>query len=101
MATSRTGTATYKRASRAAKKRAKANGQTRCPHCDVELDYDVGLKPNSAESDHIIPHSAGGQDTIDNLVIICRRCNQSKGNRSAPKAAVILAAQPLKTSRRW
>ncbi|UKA59172.1 HNH endonuclease [Arthrobacter sp. FW306-2-2C-D06B] len=101
MATSRTGTATWKRVSRQAKKTARANGQTRCPYCGTTLDYDVGLKPNSAEADHVIPHSKGGRDTIDNCIVCCRRCNQSKGNRMAPKASTVLAAKPLKTSRRW
>lgn len=101
MATSRTGTATWKRISRQAKKLAKANGQTRCPHCGVTLDYDVGLTPCSAEADHIIPHAKGGRDELSNVIVVCRRCNQSKGNRQAPKATTVMAVKPLKTSRRW
>ncbi len=31
-------------------------------------DYEVG---------HNIPHSKGGEDTIDNLYAICSRCNRS------------------------
>ena len=53
------------------------------------------------EVDHIVPHAQGGTDAVDNLTILCRRCNQSKGPRSAPKISTILAAKPLKTSRRW
>ena len=98
MATSRTGTATWKRVRAQALARAKRNGQTRCPHCNTELDYKQGLKPNSAEPDHITPYSMGGRDHIDNLVVICRRCNQSKGKRQAPKT---IANKPLPTSRKW
>lgn len=85
----------------AAKRRARAAGQNRCPYCRTTLNYDVGLQPNSAEADHIVPHSKGGQDRLENVIVCCRRCNQSKGNKTAPKARVILAAKPLKTSRQW
>ena len=29
--------------------------------------------------DHIIPHSRGGPDSAENLVLACRHCNGSKG----------------------
>ena len=101
MATSRTGTATWKRIVKAAKRQAQSNGQTRCPYCRVILDYIQGLLPHSAEGDHIVSHKRGGQDTLQNCQIICRRCNQSKGERDRPKASTVLATKPLKTSRRW
>ena len=99
MATSRTGTAVWKRVREQALTKAKRLGQTRCPHCQTELDYTQGLRPNSAEPDHVIPYSMGGRDHIDNLVVICRRCNQSKGHRDAPK--IKMTPHPLKTSRKW
>lgn len=99
MATSRTGTATWKRVRGQAIYRAKRGGLTNCPDCNVLLDYDVGLTPASAEVDHIIPHSLGGRDVHDNVRVCCRLCNQSKGNRAAPKAKI--DPLPLKTSRKW
>jgi len=98
MATSRTGTATWKRVRAQALYRAKRNGVTHCRHCGVELNYDVSLLPESAEVDHLIPHSMGGKDHVDNTETICRLCNQSKGNRAAPKERNV---KPLKTSRKW
>lgn len=79
MATSRTGTGKWRRLRAEAIRRAHANGQTRCPHCRTHLDYDTPQRPNSAEVDHITPHARGGTDTIDNVHVICRLCNQSKG----------------------
>lgn len=99
MATSRTGTSTWKRVRAQALARAKRNGITHCRHCNAPLDYTQGLTPNSAEPDHLIPHSAGGKDHIDNLEVICRSCNGSKGNREAPKGKN--KPPPLKTSRKW
>ncbi len=34
---------------------------------------------NDLQWEHIIPRSAGGPDTIDNLVLACPECNLSKG----------------------
>lgn len=99
MATSRTGTATWKRVRAQALNLAKRAGITHCRHCNVELDYTQGLTPSSAEPDHLIPYSMGGKDRIENLEVICRKCNQSKGHRAAPKAKP--APLPLKTSRQW
>jgi len=99
MATSRTGTATWKRVRSQALARAQRNGHTNCPHCNTILNYTQGLQPDSAEPDHIIPFAMGGRDHVDNLVVICRRCNQSKGNKDAPKTKTM--PKPLKTSRKW
>jgi 5-methylcytosine-specific restriction endonuclease McrA len=29
--------------------------------------------------DHIIPKGKGGDDSLDNLVVACKRCNDNKG----------------------
>ena len=34
-----------------------------------------------ATVDHVIPRTKGGQDVIENVVLACWPCNQSKGNR--------------------
>lgn len=99
MATSRTGTALWKKVRAAAIWLAKQAGQDRCPHCGVVLDYVTSKLPNSAEGDHIVPYSMGGTDSIDNVEVICRRCNGSKGNRSAPRRVV--HAAPLRNTGRF
>ena len=101
MVTSRTGTTTWKAIRRRALQEARANGHTACPWCKTEMDFGNVRKPNSAEADHIIPHARGGRDTLSNVVIICAACNQSKGNRAAPKQKGVLKRTPVHPSRKW
>jgi 5-methylcytosine-specific restriction enzyme A len=100
MATSRTGTTTWKTLRKRAIYRAKRAGLTHCPSCKVELNYDVGQTPTSAEVDHILPFSKGGQDHIDNVTVICRLCNVRKGNKAAPTTPTINKG-PIRASRAW
>lgn len=89
MTTSRTGTAVWKNLRLRVLRREQSNGLANCPICGVQLDYEVGRKPNSAEVDHIVSYAVVQRDTIDNLRVICRRCNQSLGAKQAvnPKRA--------------
>jgi len=85
------------------KARAQAieQGQARCPLCGVALDWEYSGRPNSAEVDHVIPHSQGGLDAIENTRIICRLDNQRLGgalNRRKPRPVietVELEASPI------
>lgn len=36
------------------------------------------------EMDHVIPWSAGGEDTVDNLRTLCHDCNSARSNRLSP-----------------
>ncbi|QAB17120.1 hypothetical protein Leucomu_03565 [Leucobacter muris] len=93
MATSRTGTAKYKAWRTRTLHAAQQQGITHCPckancthhagrRCNVWLDYVVSRRPNSAEPDHIVPHALGGRETRDNGAVLCRRCNQSVGDKT-------------------
>lgn len=44
--------------------------------------------------DHVIPRSRGGQDTWENIVVACVRCNVKKGNRTPKEAGMALLKQP-------
>ena len=69
--TSRTGTTRWLHNAATAKRSARAAGLEHCPICHVRLTWDAGLLPSSPEADHIVPHSRGGNDSIDNIQIIC------------------------------
>jgi hypothetical protein len=41
--------------------------------------------------DHCKPHSMGGSNDVVNLLTCCRRCNSSRGTRSLPTFAKVVA----------
>ena len=45
--------------------------------------------------DHIRPFSQGGQDTWNNVVTACRRCNNAKASRTPEQAHMQLVAVPF------
>lgn len=49
-----------------------ASTEKNCVYCSRE---------NELSWDHLIPQSKGGPDDAENLVLCCRSCNSSKGNR--------------------
>jgi 5-methylcytosine-specific restriction endonuclease McrA len=62
----------------------------KCQYCNK---YDVPLT-----IDHIIPKSKGGDDSWENLVAACVRCNNKKGDRSPEEAMMQLIKKPTKPS---
>lgn len=52
----------------------------KCWYCDLPLPL-MNYK-NPPQIDHIEARSTGGTDDEWNLVLACRRCNCSKGNRN-------------------
>jgi hypothetical protein len=100
VATSRTGTAQWKRVRQQRLDHDREAGITRCPLCGVTLDWERSKQPNSPEPDHITPWAKGGQDTFENTRTICRLCNQQLGALAArpPRTPVVttdLAASPI------
>lgn len=43
----------------------------------------------STTADHIIPTSRGGNDSLDNLVGACSRCNGKKSNRDMVRTTYV------------
>lgn len=46
--------------------------------------------------DHVMPASRGGEDTWENLVCACVKCNNKKGDRTPEEAAMPLRRRPMR-----
>ena len=49
--------------------------------------------------DHVIPKTRGGEDSWENLVAACVKCNNGKGNRTPEEASMHLLRRPKRPSR--
>jgi 5-methylcytosine-specific restriction endonuclease McrA len=61
----------------------------KCQYCGSTVNLTV---------DHIIPKSKGGEDTWENLVTACIRCNNRKGDRTPEESKMCLISRPKKPS---
>ncbi len=61
----------------------------RCQYCGSTTSLTI---------DHIIPKSHGGEDTWDNLVTACVKCNNKKGDKSLEEIGFKLHTIPRKPS---
>ena len=59
----------------------------KCQYCGTKIQLTI---------DHVLPKSRGGEDTWDNLVTACIKCNNSKGNRTPKEANMKLMTIPKK-----
>lgn len=62
----------------------------KCQYC--------GRSDLSLTIDHVLPKSKGGQDTWENLVTACIKCNNKKGDRTLEDANMRLIRKPFKPS---
>lgn len=52
----------------------------KCLYCGKTIDEEIFNDDKLAEIDHIIPFSLCGNDSINNKVLVCTKCNQEKKN---------------------
>jgi hypothetical protein len=64
----------------------------RCRYCGTQVDWRARRGRDSATYDHIKPLIAGGKNTLENVVICCKGCNDRKGKRSLREAGMTLLA---------
>jgi hypothetical protein len=58
-----------------------------CAYCSAAVEDGIVLT-----LDHLVAHSLGRDNSNQNLVTACRRCNASRGNRDWRKFATTVAA---------
>ena len=63
-----------------------------CQYCGIAVDA------NEFTIDHIIPKSAGGKTSWDNIVTCCKHCNSYKGSKPLTKSGLKLITKPVKPS---
>lgn len=61
----------------------------KCQYCGSTRDLTI---------DHVIPRSRGGDDSWENLVTACTRCNNKKGSRTPREAQMPLRIKPYRPS---
>jgi 5-methylcytosine-specific restriction endonuclease McrA len=62
----------------------------RCQYC--------GRSDVSLTVDHVVPKARGGDETWENLVAACVRCNNAKGDRTPVEAHMVLRRKPIRPS---
>lgn len=70
-----------------------------CRYCGVTVDWKDRRSKVGGTYDHVIPVSAGGENTFENVVVACRGCNQRKGARTPERAGMVLAGPSPRVER--
>jgi hypothetical protein len=62
---------------------AYENGVRHCPCCNTQMvwkSFVAEPQKNLATVDHIVPYSAGGANTVQNVFVMCRKCNSERND---------------------
>jgi 5-methylcytosine-specific restriction endonuclease McrA len=70
-----------------------ARDSNRCQYCGKRF------ATSELSLDHVVPRSRGGQNTWENIVCACVRCNVRKGGRTPDEAGMKLIVPPRKPRR--
>lgn len=54
----------------------------KCAYCGKALGPEVFLEQHAAETDHIMPLSRSGNNSLNNQVLVCPTCNQEKSGKT-------------------
>jgi 5-methylcytosine-specific restriction endonuclease McrA len=65
-------------------------------HRDTHSCQYCGATGDELTLDHVLPRSRGGEDSWENIVTACVRCNVRKGNRTPKEAGMPLKILPYK-----
>ena len=85
--------------SQAMRRVVRERAQRRCEYCHADERWQFVR----FTLDHVLPQSAGGSDTLDNLALACRNCNERRGNRVVGRDPETEVVVPLfnPRSERW
>ncbi len=78
------------------RKQLREKDKSRCAYC-LTSEQNTG---QSMTVDHIIPISAGGSATFENLCLACRNCNEFKGSQTTARDPLTYKILPLFHPRR-
>lgn len=70
-----------------------ARDHNRCQYCGKKHPL------SELSLDHVVPRSAGGEASWENIVCACTKCNVKKGGRTPAQAHMKLIKQPVKPKR--
>ena len=64
--------------------------KNQCQYCGNHFNI------NHLTLDHVLPKSRGGQNTWENLVAACKKCNQKKGSRTPKESGMRPLRKPFR-----
>jgi hypothetical protein len=73
------------------RERVQGRDRSMCRYCSVRVDWKNKRGPQGGTYDHVDPE---GENTFDNVVVACRRCNGRKRDRTPDEADMPLLPVP-------
>lgn len=73
----------------------KDRDDNRCRYCAHRVNWKDRKGPRGGTYDHVMPR---GPNTLENVVVACRACNQTKGGRTPEEAGLELLDPPGRES---